>query len=327
MPVMRRNKAIVKRRDIVADRRFDAGLTVTDALEAVMRIYVSEGYRDRTMDDYRKFWADFGKIIGRRYINEVTADDIRKYITELLKTRSLSPVTVNIRLSAIRAMFNRLEGENIISDNPVTKIRKLKTDEKKIFTLTDTQVRLLFSVVDKDSFAGYRDYVAMLTLLKCGLRSNEINALDISDIDFENGVILLPGAKNKNRKTRTVPISKKVADELAQLISETREYFGPEVNRVFTNQYGEPLNDDRLRKRMDKYSRVAGLKGECRASPHSLRHTFAANFLKNGGNIRTLMAILGHSDISTTQIYLDYTDTQITEQYNEVNEKDTLTDL
>lgn len=325
MPRMRRNQAVVKRRDVTADRAYNnAGTTMEEALEQVMRIYIAEGYRDRTMDDYRKFWAEFVGVIGRNYITEVTADDFRRYIAELLKKRGLSPVTVNIRLSALRAMFNRLHEERIITVSPVERVRKLKTDQAKVFTLTDAQIRRLFAAVDLDSFAGFRDYCAMLTALKCGLRSNEIHALEISDIDFDNGVILLPGAKNKNRKTRTVPMSRKVVEQLAQLIAETREYFGPGVTHVFTNQFGEPMRDDHLRKRMDKYSRKAGLKCECRASPHSLRHTFATSFLRNGGNIRVLMAILGHSDISTTQIYLDFTDDQITEQYREVETNDKL---
>ena len=77
-------------------------------------------------------------------------------------------------------------------------VRKLKVDEQKIYTLTDSQIKRLFAMVDKTSYAGYRDYVAMLVMLKCGLRINEINALEIDDVDFDNGVILLPG-----RKTRT----------------------------------------------------------------------------------------------------------------------------
>ncbi|MGM7723737.1 tyrosine-type recombinase/integrase [Metabacillus sp. Hm71] len=324
MPRIKR-KGIVKRRNVPKmDVTVDNKISVEDALEVVMRIYLSEGYRERTMHDYRKFWDEFMRIIDRKYIQDVTADDFRRYITELLKVRELSPVTVNIRLSAMRTMFRRLHNEKFIAENPGARIHKLRTDEQKLFTLTDKQVKRLFSTVDHDSFAGYRDYVAMLVMLKCGLRSNEINSLEVKDIDFDNGVILLPGAKNKNRKTRTVPMTKKVIDHLLQLINETREYFDSAVTFVFTNQFGERMKDDHLRKRMDFYARKAGLKGECRASPHSLRHTFSTNFLKNGGNIRTLQQILGHSDISTTQVYLNYTDDQVIEQYRKVNESDSL---
>ncbi|CAG9612402.1 Tyrosine recombinase XerC [Bacillus rhizoplanae] len=319
-----RKRGIVKRREVDLRNKLSEGITVNEALEIVMRIYESEGYRERTVRDYRKFWAQFTDIIKREYIEKVTTEDIRKYVHHLLHTRDLSAVTVNIRLSAVRAIFNRLYSEEIIEVNPVEKVRKLRTDQQRIFTLTDDQIRRLFAMIDKDTFTGYRDYCAFLLALKCGLRSNELHSLETKDVDLDNGVILLPGAKNKNRKTRMVPMSKKVAQELAQLIAETREYFGSQVTHVFTNQFGEPMKHELLRKRVDSYARKAGLKGECRASLHSLRHTFATNFLKNGGNIRTLMSILGHSDLSTTQIYLNYTDEQVVEQYREVSEKDTL---
>lgn len=328
MARMKRRTGVSKRREVNVGRgTVKPYKTITEALETVMNIYIAEGYRDRTMNDYRKYWQEFTEIAGflpDENISDITADHLRKYIAFMLKERGLSPVTVNIRLGGIRAIFTRLEKEGIINESPAAKVRKLKTEEQRLLTLTDTQVRRIFKVIDRDSFAGFRDYCAMLTMLKCGLRSNEINALEISDVDLENRVILLPGAKNKNRKTRTVPISPKVAEELEQLIGETREYFGDHITHVFTNQFGEPLREDHLRKRMDKYARTSGLKDECRASPHSLRHSFAVNFLKNGGDIRTLMKVLGHSDLSTTQIYLDFTDDVVTEQYNKVIANDTL---
>ncbi|MFC0274635.1 tyrosine-type recombinase/integrase [Metabacillus herbersteinensis] len=200
----RRNRAIVKSREIDPRNKINHGITVNEALEIVMRIYESEGYRSRTINDYRKFWAEFISIVNKQLITDVYHDDLHTYIHHLLHPRKRSPVTVNIRLSAIRAIFNRLHKEEIISISPVERIRKLKTDEQRIFTLTDHQIKRLFSVIDKDSFAGYRDYCALLTALKCGLRSNELHSLEIKDLDLDNSVILLPGAKNKNRKTRTV---------------------------------------------------------------------------------------------------------------------------
>ncbi|PDZ17091.1 DNA integration/recombination/inversion protein [Bacillus wiedmannii] len=320
-----KRRAIGKRRDIDTDIvLFKPSITVNRALERVMDIYVSEGYRERTISDYRMFWSEFINVINRQLITDVTKDDIRKYVNHLLKVRKLSPVTVNIRLSAIRAIFNRLEKEMVIENNPVMGIRKVKVDEQKIYTLTDNQIKRLFAMVDKTSYAGYRDYVAMLVMLKCGLRINEINALEIDDVDFDNGVILLPGRKNKNRKSRVIPMSKKVQNELAQLVTETGEYFEGLGTSVFVNSFGDPLNPDHIRKRMNCYGKEASLTKECRCSPHSLRHTFAVNFLKNGGDIRTLSLILGHSDLSTTQVYLSYSDTHVVEQYMKASDNDDL---
>ncbi|WP_404459498.1 tyrosine-type recombinase/integrase [Sutcliffiella horikoshii] len=328
MPRLKRKTGVSKRRDIIADRKhLKPYTTVTDALTSVMNIYITEGYRDRTMNDYRKYWDEFittAGIMSKDNICDVTVHDIRKYIAIMLKERGLSPVTVNIRLGGVRAIFTRLEAEGVINESPVKMVRKLKTDEQRVLMLSDKQIRRLFSVIDKDSFAGFRDYVAMLTMLKCGLRANEINSVETSDVDFENRVILLPGAKNKNRKTRSVPISTKVADEIAQLVTESREYFGNSITHIFVNQFGEPMREDQLRKRMDKYARLAGLKEECRASPHSLRHTFSVNYLRGGGDIRSLQAILGHSSLESTEIYLDYSDEVVSEQYNKVNLNDSL---
>lgn len=320
-----KRRAIGKRRDVDTDIvLFKPSITVNRALERVMDIYVAEGYRERTISDYRMFWAEFINIIDRQLITDVTKDDIRKYVNHLLKIRKLSPVTVNIRLSAIRAIFNRLEKETVIENNPVVGVRKIRVDEQKIYTLTDNQIKRLFAMVDKTSYAGYRDYVAMLVMLKCGLRINEINTLEIDDVDFDNGVILLPGRKNKNRKSRVIPMSKKVQNELAQLVTETGEYFEGLGTSVFVNSFGDALNPDHIRKRMNYYGKQASLTKECRCSPHSLRHTFAVNFLKNGGDIRTLSLILGHSDLSTTQVYLSYSDTHVVEQYMKASNNDDL---
>ncbi|QNG60320.1 tyrosine-type recombinase/integrase [Bacillus sp. PAMC26568] len=320
-----KRRGIVKRRDIKAEQTFYTDeLKVDDALNRVMSIYSSEGYRERTMSDYESYWKEFIRIVQRKYILDVTTDDFRKFINILLRKRGLSPVTVNIRMNAIRAIFNRLFAEGLLgNENPVAPIRKLKTDQNKVGALTDDQIRRLFAQIDKDSFAGYRNYVAMLTMLKCGLRINEINVLEVEDVDFDNGVIALPGAKNKNRKNRTVPMAKKVSEELKQLIYESNEYFG-KSRYVFVNNSGEPLAEDLIRKRMHQYGNKAGLKGECRYSPHNLRHSFAVNFLKNGGDIRTLQMILGHSDLTTTQIYLNYNDVDLKEKYESVQMRDKL---
>ncbi|HGO9402514.1 TPA: tyrosine-type recombinase/integrase [Bacillus cereus] len=146
----------------------------------------------------------------------------------------------------------------------------------------------------------------------------------MNDVDFDNGVILLPGRKNKNRKSRVIPMSKKVQNELAQLVTETGEYFEGLGTAVFVNSFGEPMKYDHMRKRMNCYGKQAGLTKECRCSPHSLRHIFAVNLLKSGGDIRTLSLILGHSDLSTTQVYLSYSDTHVVEQYMKASDNDDL---
>ncbi|MBN9655994.1 tyrosine-type recombinase/integrase [Halobacillus sp. GSS1] len=313
----------MKRWDSTVYSRSNESISVSDALEKVMLVYETEGYREKTVRSYRSYYEEFIEIVRRENVSDITKDDARRYIKFLLDKRGLSPVTVNIRLASLRSVFNRMVSENILEESPLDSVKKLRTDEGKVFSLTDNQVTRLFNAVDTDTFAGYRDYVAMLVMLKSGLRSNEVNSLDIIDLDLDNRVMMLPGAKNKNRKSRSVPMTVQVAQEVRNLIAEEREYFGPDIQKVFVSQFGQQLRDDHLRKRLDKYARKAGLKGECRASPHSLRHTFAVRFLSSGGDLKSLQSILGHSDLASTEVYVKYTDERVKENFDKVTAKDT----
>ncbi|KMJ59377.1 DNA integration/recombination/inversion protein [Bacillus sp. LL01] len=320
-----KRRRVVKRRFLNNKADDNSRITVPAALQKIKLIYYSEGYRDRTVDDYEMYWTEFFSIIDKPFIDDVTSDDVRNYISYLKREKHLSHVTINIRLTAMKAMFNRLFLEGVIKgENPVLYIKRLKTDEKVIMGLKDNQIRRLFGAINKESFSGRRDYIAMLLMLKCGLRVNEIDSLEVEDIDFESEVIRLPGIKNKNRKTRIVPLSMKVLSELKMLTEKNRQDFGDDCKYVFVTNIGNPLLPDYLRKNMYKYASKAGLVGECKVSPHKLRHTFAINFLKNGGDIRALQLIMGHADLSTTQVYLKYDEEEIKERFNQVEENDDL---
>lgn len=317
-----RKPGVMKRWEPTTYTKSTQSISTEDAIEKVMLVYETEGYREKTLKGYRAYYDEFIRVIGIRELERIHKDDIRAYIKHQLDKRNLSPVTVNIRLASLRSVFNRMVAEDLIEESPFKEIRKLRTDEGQIFSLTDQQVKRLFSVVDLDTYAGYRDYVAMLTMLKSGLRSNEINSLEISDLDLDNRVMMLPGAKNKNRKTRSIPMTLQLAEEIRGLIAEAREYFGADISYVFVNQFGQQMRNDHLRKRVDKYAHQAGLKGECRASPHSLRHTFAVRFLSSGGDIKTLQSILGHSDLASTEIYIKYTDETVKQNFDKVFARD-----
>lgn len=287
-------------------------LTLHEALQKIVNSAASESYRPRTLEDYRKIWRwVFGAINGEmggniQFVDEVTLEHFRAYVRHCLD-RGLSAGTVNVRVRAIKAMFNRLTKDGYITDNPATKLQKLRQDEKTLRVFGTTEIKRLLSVIDKGTFAGFRDYCAILLMYDCGLRCGEINALEINDIDFDNNVILLPGAKNKNRRTRAVPISESMAKLLRQLIAETREFFGSSASLVFLNNNGEPMAEGRIRSRMHEYGRRSGLNGTLRVSPHTLRHSFATRWLANDGDLVSLSRILGHTDLSTTKRYLNIT--------------------
>ncbi|WP_066192402.1 tyrosine-type recombinase/integrase [Gracilibacillus timonensis] len=318
----------------------DRKMRVDEMASEVVRLRKSEGARERTLTDYKKFFEEFREEAHPlpKYADELTADDFRKFINRLLE-RGLEPATVNIRMNAVRSVVNHLFKKKLIGEsNPVESVKKLKVDQNASQPLEDNQIRRIFSVVDKNLFSGYRDYCAMLLMLKSGLRINEVNALDETDINFDQRYILLPGSKNKNRKTRIVPITEQVAEELRTLIEEQHYYFGDvedvdtveeneeegskEVTNVFRNTDGSPISENGIRRNMYRYKQRAGLPSSCKVSPHTLRHTFAVNFMRLGGDIRALMEILGHTSLETTQVYLKYSKDTILDRYRIVEEKD-----
>ncbi|GAQ18505.1 DNA integration/recombination/invertion protein [Oceanobacillus picturae] len=320
-----RRRGVVKRRD--AGIKYEISrhnLHYEKALENAIRAYEAENYRPRTISDYRKNWREFFEVIGKENVFDVTREDFRRYITQRMQLDGLAAGTINIRLGGVKSVFSRLVKDDILKESPGKDIPKLRTDENTIFAFSESQLKRLFSIIDKTTVAGYRDYVAMITMLYCGLRGNEIDSLEIKDVDLVNSVIMLPGSKNKNRKVRAVPMKKSVQEELRQLIIENQGYFGEDITHVFVNSFGEPLKHGRIRKRMHKYGESAGLNDEARVSPHSLRHTFAVRFLMNGGDIRTLQMLLGHADLSTTQVYLRYSTDNLVKQYNRASENDNL---
>lgn len=317
---MLKNRRVVKRRREVVDF-IDATeeLNTEMVIKIVTQAFQAEGFRKRTIDDYTKLFRYFMRELNIDKVEIITVKHVQMYINKLI-SRELAPATINIRISALKSVFKRLHEQGYIKSNPAVDFVKLRTDESQIFTLNNNQIKRLFCVVDKTTYAGYRDYCAMLLMLHCGLRVNEVNQLEANDLDFDNLTIMLSGAKNKNRKTRAVPMTKKLAEELRMLIDESQEYFEGTTN-VFLTQDGNSIDNDLLRKRMYRYGQLAGLSKECRPSPHSLRHTFATNFLRNGGSVNALMRIMGHADITTTMRYVRLNDEAVKEQYEKVAAK------
>ncbi|MFD1018685.1 tyrosine-type recombinase/integrase [Thalassobacillus hwangdonensis] len=315
---------IYKRREVGQYRiepkegKLDKNITTAEALETVMETYRAEGYRERTLKGYCDYYEEFIEYVGKYKVADITKEDIRKYINTLLEKRGLSPVTVNIRLASLRSIFNRFVMEDILIDTPFKAIRKLKVDEFKMYALSDLQINKLINEMDLTTFSGYRDYVMFHTALLTGMRSNELTALEIKDIDFSKKRIVLDGSKNKNRRSRIVPLPDYLLSEFEQWITETRENFGEDVTLMFVNQFGEELRYDRFRKRLGKYAKQAGIEKECRASPHSLRHTFAIKFLSSGGDLKSLQKILGHSELESTEVYLKYSDQMVQDNYNKI---------
>jgi integrase/recombinase XerD len=151
----------------------------------------------------------------------------------------------------------------------------------------------------------------MISILDTGMRLNEICSLEKNEINFVKKQITLPASKNKNRKSRTLPISTETARLLKQLIAETEEHFDSVY--VFTTNYGEQLSDKTVQKAFDKYAEKAKIGRP--VSPHVLRHNFASMAAENGMSVFHLQKIMGHAEIGTTRKYVQLSEESITDQH------------
>lgn len=282
----------------------------------------AEGVRERTLADYRSYWRYFREWLEKYRpevadVHQITTEVIRAYVGYLSHDhtryeddphrkkdgRRLSPVTVASRLRALQTMGKFWESEGLTEVDPAAKVKppRKDTEEKSVFT--DEQLAALLAAPNRHTYVGRRDRTLMLLLADSGLRINEALGLMVDMLDFNARCIRLPGALNKNRKPRIVPLSAPVLRELAHLIDETAAYF--QTDYVFVSNYGDVLKPDHFRKLLRKYAEAAGIDTKkTQVSPHRFRDYFITSYLLNGGDVFTLRRIVAHADIKTTQGYV-----------------------
>jgi site-specific recombinase XerD len=272
------------------------------------------------------YFRDFLVSEGRsREVTQVSRYEIRDFTLYLqqkkcfsnhrftpVQDRGLSGYTINCYLRSLRIFFSWLVSEDIIDTNPFERVKIPRPPRKVIPTFTDSQLQLFLNCIDTRSAEGYRDYTIFLTLLDTGLRVSELCGLKLRNLWLEDGVLKVLG---KGNKERLIPIGKKVQRLLWRYISLYRpEPVGADGDFLFLTRQGGPLSKDSVGHIMAGYGQKAGLKG-VRCSPHTLRHTAAVKFLRNGGNVFSLQRLLGHASLEMTRRYCELADTDVKQDH------------
>ncbi|HEY77719.1 MAG TPA: tyrosine-type recombinase/integrase [Dehalococcoidia bacterium] len=248
-------------------------------------------------------------------VREIGASELRHFVSFLQEqprfaqhrftrpqAERLSGHTINGYMRALQAFWAWLDREGFILENPFIRIKIPKAPKKVIPTFTEEQLRQLFAVVDVASDTGYRDYAIMLTLLDTGLRCSELNGLTLQAVNLDSRLLKVWG---KGSKERLVPIGAKVQKALWKYTTCHRpEPAMPRYDHVFLTRDGRPLTKNRLESIVGHYGKKAGITG-VRLSPHTLRHTMAVTFLRNGGDVFSLQRILGHSQLEVLRGYIN----------------------
>lgn len=290
--------------------------TVDDSVrEYLSCLRVERGRAARTVEAYGRDLADFCSFLGERGVGEAALadrDDLSAYEADLAR-RGFAASSVKRRMSAIKGLFRYLVREERISSSPADLIAVPKAPERLPDVLSIEQVDKLLSGPCEGKPADIRNRAIMEVLYGCGLRASEVCDLNLGDVALEDGYLRVVG---KGGKERLSPISGTAAAALSRYLDEARPELdsgrGKSGGAVFLNARGGRLS----RQSVHKIVAHAGLSiGIANLHPHTLRHSFATHLLEGGADLRAIQEMLGHSDISTTQIYTHVDRSHIREEY------------
>lgn len=227
-----------------------------------------------------------------------THDDISDVLIYLTKA-SKSPRSIARTLSALRSFYKFLREQKIRTDNPVASHKTPKIGRALPKDLSETDVEALIHVADVNTALGLRDRAMLEVLYACGLRVTELINLRIDLINLNQGYLRVLG---KGNKERLVPLGQIAGEWIEKYIQDARpQLYKTATDYLFLTQHGGIMSRQNFWYAIKRYALLAGIQTEL--SPHTLRHAFATHLLNHGADLRVVQMLLGHSDLSTTQIY------------------------
>lgn len=249
-------------------------------------------------------WNRFLEGRGVTKAKEVTPTLIRAYLEDM-RNRKLASGYVCRTYGALRCFFGFLARERLIPQNPFQLVEKPRMEKKLIRPLSQDQVRLLLAGINQKLFPYHTVWTVMVLILDTGLRISEVIDLRKDQIDFHSGVLRVMG---KGGKERQVPFGTTAKQALWNYMARRGDV--PDQDLLFVNRYGGKLCRIWVQQAMRFLGRRVGIQG-VRVSPHTLRHTFATNYIKNGGDAFSLQRILGHSTLDMVKIYVSLADQDV----------------
>lgn len=252
---------------------------------------------DNTINSYMLDLEDFFKIFNGS-IESCTKKDILTYISSI---NGLEVSTVNRHISSLKSFFNYLVDESIIKVSPMEEVSSLKKAKKLPKYLSISEVNKLLNIPLNSEF-DYRNKAMLELMYATGLRVSELVSIEYSNIDFENSIIRING---KGKKERIIPLGEVASYYLKVYLNDYRSKLLKRntYNQVFLNNHGKPITRQGFNYILENIRELTGITKEI--TPHVLRHSFATHLLEGGADIRSIQEMLGHENISTTNIYTE----------------------
>lgn len=273
--------------------------------EFLAHLTVERGSSVHTVDAYRRDLGFYMETLAERGVSDpnlISRDDVTAYV-ERLRDNGYAPSSVERKVAAVKSFHKFLVREGVTENHPTARLPLPKVPDRLPDVISIDEADQLLSQSFPAGPAGYRDRAILEVLYGCGLRAGEVVGLDVTDLDLEAGFIRVCG---KGDKERDVPIGGKAFEVLAEYLAHGRAFLRPrkatrpaDSSALFLNTRGQRLTRQSVFLLVRKYGTRVGLE----LHPHTLRHSYATHMLEGGADLRVLQELLGHADISTTQVY------------------------
>lgn len=278
--------------------------------EFLSYLQVERGLAKNSLASYKRDLAKLKKFAEDEGLDVVhlSRADLRGFIASLSKS-GLAASSVGRIISAVRGFYKFLLLDGHIKKHPA---EDLDTPQKGFYLpkfMNEDEVESLLAQPDVSQEIGLRDRAILEMMYASGLRVSEAANLRIDDVDIDSGILTCKGKGNKQRK---VPLGRSAVEWLKSHLARRKKREHIEMRNLFVTSLGRPINRQVIFKFIKEYGEKAGLED---ISPHTLRHSFATHLLQNGADSRSVQAMLGHADISTTQIYTHITDNHLRKTY------------
>ena len=270
---------------------------------------------NNSCDAYRRDVSEFVSFEAARGITDVTQSSSTEMVAWLhqLKEKGRSASTVNRKVASVRAFYRYLMEKGFVSSDPTSGIRSPKIERKEIEYLTIQEIDRLLESPD-DSVRGVRDRAILEVLYATGIRVSELIDMDLDSINLRMGFVTCDG---EGSRARIIPLGRPARAALENYISDARVQLvrdRTDEQALFVNQYGRRITRQGLWKILKDYGEKAQL--EHRLTPHTIRNSFAVHMLQNGADLKSLQELMGHDDITATQVYLSATKSRLKDVYD-----------
>jgi integrase/recombinase XerD len=294
------------------DARFEALV-----LDFLAHLEFERGLARNTLQAYRTDLLQFGSFLAERGVGaaDASAADVSDFLADLATGNGQAPcsaATIHRKTACLRSFYRHLRREELVDEDPTGKLTPPRRGRKLPHVLGYSEVKRLLGSPRGSEPPALRDRALLEVMYACGLRASEVVGLDVTDVDMERGFVRAHG---KGSKERIVPLGRQAAAAVRRYLRSGRpDLVGARTeSKLFVNQRGGGLTRQGLYKIIQRHAKAAGLDGKM--SPHTLRHTFATHLLSGGCDLRSVQEMLGHADVSTTQLYTHLSNDEIKEVY------------